>query len=232
MPSLKDTKRRISSVKNTQKITRAMKLVSSAKYARANLALLHSRPYFNSFLGLLAEVSANLELSVPLLQGKKKVKKRHIIVLATDRGLCGPLNSNLFKPVSDFLNKGKEEGFEDTLELWGKRAVMFGETRSEPVHSTHEKILEKPSDAFAKRTFLRLQSSFLKEEVDQVYLAYSTFKTALSQPPVIKRFLPLSGLLEGQKPAEKVTLSLSQAQKRWFSPFAKAWLFSSLPYNS
>ncbi len=72
MPSLKDTKRRINSVKNTQKITRAMKLVSSAKYARANLTLLRARPYFHSFLELLQQVIANSTLKNPLLEERKK----------------------------------------------------------------------------------------------------------------------------------------------------------------
>ena len=75
MPSLKDTKRRIGSVKNTQKITRAMKLVSSAKYARANLALLHAKPFFNSFVELMGQILPYSQGKSPLLQERRNPKK-------------------------------------------------------------------------------------------------------------------------------------------------------------
>ncbi len=109
--------------------------------------------------------------------------------------MCGPLNSSLFKQAEAFLEEGKAKGYEDSLELWGKRAIIFGENRSNDIRSVHEKVLESPSYSFAQRTFLRLQGLFLKEEVDQVFVAYSSFKTALSQPPVVKKLLPIAGLL-------------------------------------
>lgn len=193
MPSLKETKRRIGSVKNTQKITRAMKLVASAKYARSNINLTKSRPYAEGFCNLVRAVLSSEDLDSGLLQDRPRKKKAHLIVVSADRGLCGSLNSGLFKMVSRFL-EGKKE-FEWSLDLWGKRAVMFGASRPEAVEERVEKVLDRPDHGFAKAAFERLSGGFQKGQFDEVYVAYPSFVSAISQPPVVKKILPLTGLL-------------------------------------
>ena len=200
MPSLKDTKRRIGSVKNTQKITRAMKLVASAKYTRANLNLLKAKPYWKGFLDLVQAALSSGDVRSPLTEAHREVKKCRLIVVAADRGLCGPLNSSLFKSVVRFL-KDKTGEAEFSLDLWGKRAVMFGSSREEEIVSCYEKVLEKPNYSFAQKSFLSYAKAFKEGELDEVYVAYPSFQSALSQPPVIKRILPLTGLLP--EPPEK-----------------------------
>lgn len=120
MASLKDTKRRIGSVKNTQKITRAMKLVASAKYAKANVNLAKARPYYRSFFDLVQKALASGEVSSPLLEERvSSLKKVRLIIVSADRGLCGPLNSSVMKAASRFL-KDKKEVRQLSLELWGE----------------------------------------------------------------------------------------------------------------
>ena len=111
MANLKDIKRRIGSVKSTQKITNAMKLVSAAKFARANAAVEASRPYAEAFKGMVGRLIASegAKLDSQLLTQKPE-KRVLLVILATDRGLCGALNSNLFKQALEFINQKNSEG--------------------------------------------------------------------------------------------------------------------------
>lgn len=201
MASLKDTKRRIGSVKNTQKITRAMKLVASAKYAKANVNLAKAKPYSKSFLDLVQKSLASGEISSPLLEKRENVKNTRLIVISADRGLCGALNSGVLKAANRFL-KEKRELSKVSLELWGKRAVVFGNSLTEEIVDRREKVLESPNHPFARKTFERLSKEFLEGKIDEVFVAYPSFQSALSQPPVVKPLLPLSeciGELEGSQ---------------------------------
>ena len=151
MASLKQTKRRILSIKNTQKITRAMKLVASAKYARANINMMNAKPYIKSFAETLQTILCQGNLDSKFLSDKKNEdKKTLLVVLSSDRGLCGSLNSSLFKFVE---NKIKEEKSKTNfqLELWGKRSLFFGNSRSEEITFTQEKVLDKPSYEFIQK---------------------------------------------------------------------------------
>ncbi len=192
MASLKDTKRRIGSVKNTQKITRAMKLVASAKYAKANVSLAKARPYFKSFVDLVEKSLASGDVSSPLLEESvSSLKKVRLIIVSSDRGLCGPLNSSVMKVASRFL-KDKKVASKVSLELWGRRSVLFGNTLSEEIFDKKEKVIERPNYHFAKKAFERLAEEFLSGKLDEVFVAYPSFQSALSQPAVVKPLLPLS----------------------------------------
>jgi F-type H+-transporting ATPase subunit gamma len=195
MASLKDTKRRIGSVKNTQKITRAMKLVASAKYAKANVSLAKARPYFKSFCDLVEKSLASGEVSSPLLEERvSSLKKVRLIIVSADRGLCGPLNSSVMKVASRFL-KDKKVASKVSLELWGRRSVLFGNTLSDEILDKKEKVIERPNYPFAKKAFERLAEEFLSGSLDEVFVAYPSFQSALSQPAVVKPLLPLSQCL-------------------------------------
>lgn len=229
MPSLKDTKRRIGSVKNTQKITRAMKLVSSAKYTRANLNFINAKPYYDAFEGLVQTVLSGSDLNSSLLEKRSKIKKTYLIVLAVDRGLCGPLNSGLFKHVQRFLEEHSQDS-EFSLELWGKRAIMFGASRKESITHRYEKVLEKPDYSFAQKAFMRVSDLFLKGELDQVFIAYPSFQSALSQPPVIKELLPLVGMLPQResKKQQDNTLLCEPSSERMVDPLLSKFGMASL----
>jgi F-type H+-transporting ATPase subunit gamma len=189
MPSIKDTKRRIVSVKNTQKITKAMKLVSAAKFARANQAVLKARAYTEAFEQMVHRVIASSEVSSPLLE-KRKRKKSVLIVIGTDRGMCGGLNSNIFRKVDRFLTHEKSEGIHIQLFLWGRRTFLL--SGKAPVIKRIDKVLEKSSLEFAEQEAAKLTSLFLEGEVDEIQIAYPRFVNAISQKPQIERLLPIS----------------------------------------
>lgn len=191
MPSLKETKRRISSVKNTQKITRAMKLVSSAKYARAHKALSRAEPYRKALAKSAALLQASQEQHVSLCR-PREVKKCLFLVISSDRGLCGALNTSLLKLTAENLQTKKQSGIVCDLMLWGKRAVLMGQKRSETAIAKLEKVLEKPNFEFAADAAAELCALFENGEYDEIYIGYSHFQSALTQRATVTTLLPLS----------------------------------------
>ena len=195
MPSLKDIRRRIGSVKSTQKITRAMKLVSAAKFARANAAVVASRPYGRALDEMVSRlVTAAGEEYVSPLTTVRAEERVLLAVLATDRGFCGALNSNLFKATQQFLAAKAAEGVEVELAALGRRARHFaGKTRFK-IAASREKVLERVNFEGARDLANDLLERFESGAYDAVYVAYVEFKSALTQSPTVKALLPLSKL--------------------------------------
>ena len=192
MASLKETRRRIGSVKNTQKITRAMKLVAAAKFARANTAVVSARPYGNAFDALVARLSASAgELDIPLMRQRAE-KKSLVVVVATDRGFCGSLNSNEFKFALRKMNELTDKGVDFQCVGWGRRAGQFlKKFASDKIYSTKEKVLDAPTYENADALAQYLIADFLDEKFDRIYLVYNRFQSALSQEPQMLQLLPV-----------------------------------------
>lgn len=193
MPSLKDTKRRIVSVKNTQKITRAMKLVSSAKYARANTAVLNARPYSNSFEKLVSRLSKDSEVSSPLIEQRDE-NKILLIAVMPDRGLCGSLNANLLKSCKNFIREKISKKIKVDLVLWGKRSFSLKKDfhlSSVEIVEKKEKVLEKISFDVIHKESSEFNKLFRNKQYDRVYCCYSKFRSALVQEPRVDLLLPI-----------------------------------------
>jgi F-type H+-transporting ATPase subunit gamma len=195
MPNLKDIKRRMGSVKNTQKITHAMKLVSAAKFARANQAVIASRPYGGAFDKMVSQLvgMAGETLQSPLLRQTTEEKKILVVLIATDRGLCGALNSNHFKNALKFVRKKSAEGATVDIVGWGRRAFGFSKKLGTKAKSEREKVLDKPTYDTARTLAEGIVETFIKESYDSVYLAYVEFKSALVQSPRVRQLLPVQG---------------------------------------
>jgi F-type H+-transporting ATPase subunit gamma len=192
MPNLKDIKRRIVSVKNTQKITHAMKLVSAAKFARANHAVLAARPYGDGFEEMVNKVVlAAGDIQTPLTEVRSKNKRELLVVVSTDRGLCGSLNSALFKVATKFAREKTDAGIELDTIAWGKRATMFCKKVEWNLLSGKEKVTERPKYEVAVKLAEELVASFSSEKYDAVHVAFVEFKSAMSQIPGIKQLLPV-----------------------------------------
>lgn len=207
MPSLKDIKTRIHSVSNTAKITNAMKLVSAAKFARASHAVTAARPYSVAFDGMVNRLLAttNVESSPYLRQGEEK--RSLIVIISTDRGLCGGLNSGLFKRVSKFLDEKHHAGVSVDLACWGRRAITFGNSRREAVIDRREKVIEKPNYQQSIQLGEELIQQFTSETYDRIFLAFPEFESALTQTPRINQLLPLnadSNMEQGEHVADMI----------------------------
>ncbi len=192
MANLKDIKRRIGTVKSTQKITNAMKLVSAAKFARANAAVIASRPYANAFKKMVGRLLAaeGKKLNSRLLQQKTE-KRVLLVILGTDRGLCGALNSNIFKKATSFIGEKNDEGVEVDIFACGRRAIGFTNKLSNRCIARQEKILEKPSISLARELKVEWLKGFNEGIYQSVYIVYPRFNSALDQTPVVDKLLPM-----------------------------------------
>jgi F-type H+-transporting ATPase subunit gamma len=193
MPSLIDIRRRVRSVKNTQQITKAMKMISAAKLRKAQERALASRPYARMLDQVLSNVAEAAAQSAegethPLLVVRPENRILAIVVTA-DKGLAGGFNSNLIKMSQRFLDEHRAN--ELSLELIGRKARDYFRRRSVPIHGEHLDLFrlvryedaEKIADAVIER--------FSKAAVDSVYLFVNEFKSVMAPNPTVTRILPI-----------------------------------------
>lgn len=194
MPSLIDIRRRIRSVKNTQQITKAMKMVSAAKLRRAQDRVLSARPYARMMEAMLADVAAAAPQSPeggplhPLLEQREE-KRIQLVLVTADRGLAGSFNANLIKAAQRFLEE--HAGQQVELILVGRKGRDFFRKRNVTVTAEWTGIANKPTYADAQAVAGRLIQRFAAAEVDAVYLVYNEFKSVVAQKLTVSRILPM-----------------------------------------
>jgi len=194
MPNLIDLRRRIRSVKNTQQITSAMKMVSAAKLRRAQDRVIAARPYaalmrdmLGSILAQLPEGSAVLEHE--LLQ-RRQEKRVTLLLISGDKGLCGAFNSNITRFATRFVSENP--GNEITLECIGRRGRDFFRRKRVPINREWVNLFAKPVEfSPAKQIAAALMQSFREEETDVIYLLHNEFKSALAQTVIFRKLLPI-----------------------------------------
>ncbi|HWP58903.1 MAG TPA: ATP synthase F1 subunit gamma [Candidatus Acidoferrales bacterium] len=190
MPSLKAIRKRIGSIRNTQQITKAMKMVSAAKLRRAQEAVLNARPYAEKMRSLLQNLSYRVAADAhPLLRSREE-KRLDLILLTADRGLCGGYNANLIRAAERFM-RGDAAGKETHLILVGKKGIdYFRRRRIEAAERMNIGSSAAPvlAGELAKIAIAR----FIGEHADATYVLYSRFRSALSQIPTIEKLLPVS----------------------------------------
>jgi F-type H+-transporting ATPase subunit gamma len=194
MPSLIDIRRRIRSVKNTQQITKAMKMVSAAKLRRAQERVVAARPYNAMLQSVLSSIAGaavgNEEIaSAPLLKERPE-KRIQVILVTSDRGLAGAFNANLLKATQRFIDEHPDASIE--LELMGRKGRDFFRRRSHPISGDHIGILNKPAYADASGIARRIMQRFENDEIDSVYVIYNAFKSVLSQELTVNKVLPVT----------------------------------------
>jgi F-type H+-transporting ATPase subunit gamma len=227
MPSTRDIRRRIKSVKNTAQITKAMQMVASAKMRRAQQAALAGRPYAMLMNEVLAAATAGAgEFTHPLMEKRAVVKRRALILITTDKGLCGALNTNLLreaakwdKDTTVFICAGK------------KGAQWAGRLKRELAAEFSYK--DTPQFAEARAISKFAQDMFLSGQVDAVDVLYTNFINTLIQKPEQRQLLPLGEIkaleagLEGESQGEK----LGEATREYlFEPVAATVLGNLLPH--
>lgn len=190
MGSLKDTKRRITSVKNTQKITKAMKLVSAAKFAKANSCLQSIRPYNEAFDRIVGRVLSGTEIKKNKLAEVRQVRRSLVVLMMPDKGLCGGLNSNIIKKADALVKSLSKDSVEIDLVQWGLRGKVLASKNPIKVVSSREKVLEKPIYKFAKEVTGFMISEFEQEKYDSVFAIYPRFVNAMVQIPEVTSLLP------------------------------------------
>jgi F-type H+-transporting ATPase subunit gamma len=191
MPSLIDIRRRIRSVKNTQQITKAMKMVSAAKLRRAQDKVIAARPYSAVLRKVLANVAAAASLEDgadnPLLAHRPE-KKILLVVVTGDKGLAGAFNSNLIKGAVRFSSEHKDA--EVFFELIGRKGRDFFRKRKVHIAGEQINLAAKPVYADTAAIAARAMEMFRKAEIDSVYLIFNEFKSVMTQKVTLTRVLP------------------------------------------
>jgi len=227
MPSTRDIRRRINSVKNTAKITKAMQMVAASKMRRAQQAALAGRPYASLMNDVLGNVTFHAgEFTHPLME-KREGSKRAVILIATDKGLCGALNSNVMREAAKFDKT-------DTVYITaGRKAAQFV-ARSRRTLAAEFTYKDAPLFSEARAISKFAQDMFLKGEVDRVDILFTTFISTLSQKPELRSFLPLGEIkpvtagVSGQQTDEKL---MHGSTEFLFEPSAGQVLSAMLPHS-
>ncbi len=192
MANLKDIKKRIGSVKNTQQITKAMKMVSAAKLRRAQEAVVAARPYADKIGDVLSSLAAREDAEAhPLLQSRGK--GRALVVLMTaDRGLCGGFNGNISKAAERFIKKNPE-GYESIdLMIIGRKGNEYLKNRvGKNIVKVHQNITGNISYSTAALLGQEVVDLYAAENYSAVYLVYNAFRSAISQEVTINQLLPI-----------------------------------------
>ena len=190
MASLKSIKKRIVSVKNTRQITKAMKMVSAAKLRRAQENVVAARPYAQKMGEVLQSLAGNLEGDLhPLLQ-KRDAKKLLLIVVTSDRGLCGGFNSNLCKAGERYIKEKQAEFEQISIMTVGRKGYEFLKSRH-TVYKNFANILAKPNYQAAAMLAQEVIDGYLAEEYDQVVMLFNSFRTVMSQDITFQQLLPI-----------------------------------------
>jgi F-type H+-transporting ATPase subunit gamma len=207
MPNLQDIRRRIRAVKNMRQITKAMKMVSAAKLRRAQERVVAARPYTIKMMDIMSDLSKRApEFQHPLLANSRKPvegrEERIILVLVTaDKGLCGGFNTNLNRAAMQFLRR--HTGQQVELILIGRKGAEYFKRRDVNIRREYLGITGtgKVNFADAQQIAEELVADFTSEEtpVDQIYLIYNEFKSALSQRPVEETMLPIGRIQDEEE---------------------------------
>jgi F-type H+-transporting ATPase subunit gamma len=192
MASLRDIRKRIRSIKNTRQITKAMKMVSAARLRRAQEALLATRPYAEALDQMMAELVPAGEEGAQLhpLFATRPVKKVHLVLFTSDRGLAGGFNANAIRTVSRFLEEESAAYESVKLSTVGRKGFDYFRRRSVKLGKDHPSLYGKLNYATASEFAAELVTEFASGETDAVYLVYNEFISAISQSPTRKQLLP------------------------------------------
>ena len=190
MASLKSIKKRIVSVKNTRQITKAMKMVSAAKLRRAQENVVAARPYAKKLGEVLQSLAANLEGDLHPLLEKREAKKLLLIVLTSDRGLCGGFNTNLCKAADRYIKEKSASYDLVSVMTVGRKGYEFLKSRY-TVYKNFSNVLAKPNYQTAAMLGKEVIDGFVAGEYDQVELLYNSFRTVMSQDITFQQMLPV-----------------------------------------
>jgi F-type H+-transporting ATPase subunit gamma len=199
MPSLKAVRLRIASVKSTQKITSAMKMVAAAKLRRSQDAIVAARPYAKSMADIAAEVAARAGAEDHPLLERRTGKRVALIVITSDRGLCGGFNSNLCRTAQrhaeDQTKAGEME--ECRFEVVGRKGRDYFRRRKLNMTRDLPGVAGDSAIARAKEIAANVTGEFLSSAVDGVFLVYNQFRSVISQKPAVEQLLPVTATVAG-----------------------------------
>ncbi len=198
MPSLQSLRRKIASVKNTQKITKAMKMVAAAKLKRAQERILSARPYAHQLREVMGNLSQRVNRSSHPLLSRRDGKTLELLVVTSDRGLCGGFNTNILRRAGEFLEEQRQLGKQVSVSLVGRKSIDYFKRRDWPIRQEWPGVFDRLSFEHALDIGQNVVSQYHEGTFDQLYVVYNEFKSAMQQEVIVEKFLPIESLDESQ----------------------------------
>ena len=189
MPSLKTLRKRVASVRSTQKITKAMKMIAAARLRRAQDAAERARPYAGKLAETFGVVAAGIEQEAHPLLARREERRLDLLVLTSDRGLCGGYNHNLLRAAHRFLQK---EGREAAVAVVGRKGIEYFRRRGVRIVQQEVGMASTPATDLTRELAAVLTKRFVDGETDAVYLAYNRFVSPVQQIPTVTPLLPIA----------------------------------------
>ncbi|MCL5238686.1 MAG: ATP synthase F1 subunit gamma [Nitrospirae bacterium] len=224
MPGLKEIRKRIGSVKSTKQITKAMKMVAAAKFRKAQTRIIELRPYADKMNAVLSSLAKTVETGHPLLEVRPR-NKVEILVLTSDKGLCGAFNTNIMKAASKLIKEVRAGGIEASVSSIGKKGTDLFKRRGLALRRSWVGISGRVSYLNAKEITNDIIENYTNETFDEVVLVYNEFKSALVQRVSVVRLLPLAPV--GSETEE----SREEAADFLYEPSQQAIFDNLLPKN-
>ncbi len=194
MANLKNIRKRILSVKNTQQITNAMKMVAAARLKKAQDRIETVRPYADKMVEILASVALRTDSEAHPLLTQRPPEKAMLILLTSDKGLCGAFNQNIIKTAEAFIRNNKRKYSDIHLTIIGKKGHDFYKKLDIQIYKDYVGISGKLDFTLAGKISTDLKERFLTEKADEIYLIYNRFQSAINQELIFTRLLPIAPL--------------------------------------
>jgi F-type H+-transporting ATPase subunit gamma len=191
MSKLKAIRKRIGSVRNTAKITKAMKMVAAARLRKAQTAIETLRPYAFRTRDIIAQLAARADFSDHPLLAQRPAKKVELLILTSDRGLCGAFNSNINRTAERYIRVNELDHESIELDVVGRRGLEYFKRRDVQINAYFKDILLNVNQTTASEIAEQAIRRFTEEGLDALYVVYNEFKSAISQRVVVEQLLPV-----------------------------------------
>ena len=204
MPSTKEIRLKIKSVQNTRKITKAMEMVAASKMRKAQDRMRNTRPYGDKIRNIVAHLAlANPEYRHPFVVKRDTIRNVGVILISTDKGLCGGLNTNVQRAVLQLVKQWEGEGIKFEASALGNKGFGFLQRLNANIVASAVQLGDKPHAERLIGPVKILLDGYAEGRIDAVYIAYTRFINTMKQEPVIEQLLPLSAARFEQTPEEK-----------------------------
>jgi F-type H+-transporting ATPase subunit gamma len=192
MAEAREIKRRMRSVDNTKKITRTMEMVAASKLRRAQQRVEEARPYAEKLNDVIQRlVTPELSELRPILRQPEEIRRAAVLLLTSNRGLCGAFNANLIKQARSLMKELARDNVRVDFHVVGRKGISFFRFRGVEMATTRMDVGDAPTVEDARSLIHPLAESFVEREIDAIYVVYAEFRSMMSTPPTFRRVLPI-----------------------------------------
>lgn len=193
MPTLRDIRKKIKAIQGTKKITSAMKMVAAAKLRKVQDSMFRYRPYATKMQQVISDLAGAVETrgDLPPLLLRRPIKNVEVLIITSDKGLCGAFNTNILRTATKEIDRLKKEGLNVTISVVGRKARDYFRRRDIPLKNVWTGISGRLQYTHAQVISQELINAYVSEATDEVLVIYNEFKSVISQRVVVNRILPI-----------------------------------------